>query len=81
MSDEEHSVGSSYIQKTNKKNTTQVYISFYQTKNNRANFTSRNTDTENSQEKIVYFMPYNEKHTDFVSSGSMEKYQTSVLLY
>ena len=24
MSDEEHSVGSSYIQKTNKKNTTQV---------------------------------------------------------
>ena len=40
MGDEEHSVGSSYIQKTNKKSTTQVHISFYQTKNNRANFTS-----------------------------------------
>ena len=43
MSDEEHSDSESAIQKRKKKNTTQVLISFYQTKNNGANFTSSKT--------------------------------------
>ena len=38
-------------------------------------------NTENSQEEIVNFMPYNKKLTDFVSLDSMGKCQTSVLLY
>ena len=38
-------------------------------------------NTENSQEEIVNFMPYDKKLTDFVRLDSMGKYQTSVLLY
>ena len=69
---------SSTIDTTNRKNTTQVFIKGRTTERT---LYYEQQNTENSQEEIVNFMPYNKKLTDFVSLDSMGKYQTSVLLY
>ena len=80
MSDEEHSDSEFYYPDDEQE---EYDTSFHQflSKEEQPSELYEQQNTENSQEEIVNFMPYNKKLTDFVSLDSTGKYQTLVLLY